>query len=61
VASKGLASGACALFDSQTDIIVLECGGAVAVSGGDVGTWLDDGQGGVIVRLSTGTVSCRPG
>jgi hypothetical protein len=49
------------LLDTRTDIIVLECGGAVASSGGYVGTWQDDGQGGVVVQLATETITCSPG
>ena len=60
VATMPGTTGACAFLDTKTDIVVLECGGAVASYSGDVGTWQDDGQGGVIVQLATEIVTCGP-
>lgn len=59
VQSMGVQGGACALLDSPTDIVVLECNGSVATSTGrDVGSWQDDGQGGLVVDLADETVTC---
>jgi hypothetical protein len=57
--------GACSLRDTQTDIVVLQCGGTVTTSAGqDVGFWHRVGNGGNVgidVELPNETVTCNPG
>ena len=62
VQSMKVKGGACALLDTPTDIVVLRCDGSVATSTGrDVGSWQDDGPGGLVVDLSSETVTCSAG